>query len=709
MPSKQKITEEQLKAITDQEIRQSLGYMGGKLSEARRKAEYYYLGLPKGDLSPPEIEGRSSVVSTDVADTIEWMLPSLLKIFTAGDNVVEFSPQMENDEEAAKQATDYVNYVFYRQNPGFQLLYTWFKDALLQKTGILKVWWDDKKEEEREEYQGLTDVELAMLLQDPEVEPIEHFAHPATSEDGAPQGAVVMLHDVTVKRIKNRSQVRIENVPPEEFLISRLAKTIKDATFVGHRVRRTVSDLKARGYKNVDSLTSDDSQDISAERIERMNDDETPYLTGNEASIDKSQRTIWLTECYMRVDFDGDGIAEWRKIVRAGNELLENEECDGPPFCSITPIPLPHRFNGLSIADMAIPIQQQKTAVLRAILDNLYLQVNGRYFAVDGQVNLDDLLTSRPGGVVRVKAEGMTGRLDQGMADAGSAYQMLEYMEVQKENRTGFTRYSQGQDADSLNKTATGMNIITNRSDSRVELIARVFAETGVKDLFNMVLKLVSQHQDQAAMLKVSGKWLQIDPREWKNQFDLTINVGLGTGNKDQIVQHLMALINIQKEALPVGLSTLENLYNSASKLAENLGFKQPGLFFTDPKEAQGQPVQQKPDPKMIEVQEKAKGEQARFELEVWKAHDASALAHKTLEANIALKREQFAMQLQADKETALYQALNKQSEAIVDGAGTGSFSGTAGSGIVGAPTIQGGSGFAPHPLNVGMGIQPGA
>lgn len=729
----QKITEDQLKAITDQEIRQSLGYMGGKLSEQRRKAEYYYLGLPKGDLSPPEVEGRSTVVSTDVSDTVEWMLPALLKIFTAGDNVVEFAPQQQNDEQAAKQATDYVNYVFYRQNTGFQTLYTWFKDALLQKSGILKVWWEEKTDEAREEYQGLTDVELAMLLQDPEVVPIEHSARAAEAADtqadtmdsapmaggqdvggagGMPQQRPpTMLHDVTVKRVKKRGQVRIENVPPEEFLISRRAKTIADSPFVAHRVMRTVSDLKAAGYKNVDALTSDDNaQAMNPERVERIAiDDETPYLTGNDNTLDPSQRVLWITECYLKVDFDGDGIAEWRKVVRCGNQLLDNEECDGPPFVAITPIPLPHRFHGLSIADMAMPIQQQKTSVLRAILDNLYLQVNGRYYAVDGQVNLDDLLTSRPGGVVRVKQPGMTGRLDQGMADAGAAYQMLEYMEVQKENRTGFTRYSQGNSADSLNKTATGINIVTNRSDARVELIARVFAETGVKDLFKLILKQVSQHQDRAAMMQINGQWLQIDPREWKNQFDLTINVGLGTGNKDQVVQHLMALMSVQKEAFQIGLATPRNLFNAASKLAENLGFKQADMFFTDPDQAQQQPKPPPPDPKLIEAQNKAHFDQQRLQIEWAKVQGDIQLGRERLEAEITLKREQFALQLNADKEAALYQAIYQQSEASVDGTQSGIGAGATVNGVAGAPAFSGGDGFAPPPLDVGMGNQPGA
>jgi soluble cytochrome b562 len=736
------ITDSDLIAITDQEIKNSVGYSSGRLSEMRRKAEYFYLAEAKGELAPPEIEGRSTVVSTDVSDTIEWMLPNLLKIFTAGDNAVEFAPQRQEDEQIAKQATDYINYIFYKQNPGFQILYTWFKDALLQKNGILKVYWDNKQDDTKEEYKGLSDQELAMLLEDDAVEPISHSAYPdeddakqrqealnqltaqyrevlAAAQQGNPQAAQiapqleqqingimqsppVMLHDVVLKRTQDNSRVAVENVPPEEFLISRRAKTIKDASFVGHRLLKTISDLRAQGYKNVDDIASDDSGSDNGERIERASwDDEVPYLDTDDSG-DSSQRQVWITECYLRMDYDGDGIAEWRKVVRAGNQILDNEECDGPPFVSITPIPLPHRFFGLSIADLSMEIQKTKTSIWRALLDNLYLQVNGRYFAVNGKVNLDDLLTSRPGGVVRVDAPNMVGPLQQGMADAGSAYQALEYAEVAKENRTGFTRYSQGNTADSLNKTATGMNIITNRSDARTELVARVFAETGVKDLFLHILKLVCQYQDKETAISVGGQWVPMNPREWATQFDFTVNVGLGTGNKDQVVQHLMALIQQQGNGLQIGIATPQNIYNANTKLAENLGFKQADQFFTDPSKQPPKPPQ--PDPRIIEAQEKAKLEREKMQMEM-------QLKREQLEAEIALKRQemQFKYLVQPQIEQQNYAALYQQSEGMVDGPIQGNQPGAAGIGGVGAPVVPGGGGVNPQQIPPGMGSQPSA
>lgn len=644
------LTDDQLKAITDAELRQSIGYYGGKLSEMRRKAEYYFLGMAKGDLAPPEIEGRSSVVDTTVRNTILWMLPNLIKAFCSGDKVVEFTPTNPDDEEKAGLATEYINYVFYKQNPGYQIVNTWFMDALLQKVGVLKVWWDDRQEQSREEYRGQTDVELAMLLDDDEVEPIEHSMYPdeeaseqknqalqqaqqqlqsamQAAQQGDQQAAqaipqiqqqlqmlteqpVPNLHDVTFKRTKKSGKVAIENVPPEEFMISRKAKSLTDTPFVAHRVMRTVSDLTAMGYKNVDQIRSDENgQTMSMEHVERVSyDDDAPYLNQDTVNGDPSQRIVWLTECYLRADVDGDGIAEWRKVVRAGNEILENVECDGPPFVSITPIPLPYRFHGLSIADLGMEPQRIQTSLLRAQLDNLYLQVNGRYFAVEGQVDLDDLLTSRPGGVVRVKTPNAVGRLDQSAADSGHAMEMMNWFQSFAEDSTGWTRQSQGFSPDVMNQTATGMNIITNKADMRNELIARQFAETGFTDLFKLILKLVCQYQDKSKMVSISGKWTNIDPREWRNQFDLTINVGLGTGNKDQQVQHLTMLEQAQGRGLSLGITKPKNIYNTNKKLAEALGFKNSDAYFTDPDAPPDPyappPPPPAPDPHIIKAQQ---------------------------------------------------------------------------------------------------------
>jgi hypothetical protein len=698
------ITDDALIAITDQHIRAAMGYMGGKLSEARRRNVSFYLAKAEGELAPPQIEGRSQVVSTDVADTVEWMLPSLLKIFTAGDQVVEFVPRRQEDEEAAKQATDFANYVFYRQNPGFQLIYTWFKDALIEKVGVLKVVWDADTEDARESYRDLTTEQMSILAQDKAVEIIEHterideqaaaaMAQALAQQQMQPQAPGMppmtppeppMLHDVTVTRTQPKNRVRIDAVPPEEFLISREAKTVHDAQFVGHRVERSISDLRAAGYKNVDDIGSDGDAAgaLNAERIERRSfDDEQAYSFGaGDTSADDSQRRVWVTECYIRCDRNGDGIAELLKVVRAGGVILEECECDAVPFVTITPIPLPHRFFGLCPADQAVEPQKLKTSLLRASLDGLYTSINGRTYAVDNQVNLDDLMTSRPGGVVRVRAPGMVGPLMEGKPDLGAAQAMLEYAEVMKENRTGFTRYSQGTSADSLNDTATGMNIITNRADSRVELIARVFAETGFQDLFRAILRLVSQHQDQATVAQVHGKWVNFDPREWRNQFDFSVNVGLGTGNKDQQVQHLMALLQTQMQMLPLGLVQPTNLYKLAAKLSEALGFKQAEQFFTDPANAPPKPPAP-PPPEVLKAQadqQRAQAEMqmkqaqmqadqqeaiARLQMERQKMEAEMHLARERLEAEIALKREQAVAQMGFDQEQAAYQRLHAQSE----------------------------------------------
>lgn len=702
MAKSKPMSEDELRALTDSEMRQAVGYYGGKLAEQRRKAEYYYLGLPKGDLTPPEVDGRSQVVSPDVRNTIEAMLPQLMVKFTGGDTVVEFEPQKPGDEETAKQVTDYLNYLFFKKNNGHNVTYTMFKDALLQKRGIAKVWWDDRHEETKEEYRALSDIELAQLLEDKEIEPISHDTYAdeddakqrqkaiegltqqlqqAQAAQGNPQAMqavqqlqaqiqhiqaqpAVMLHNVECKRKKTGGKITIENVPPEEFLISRKAKSIETASFVGHRVPRTMSDLKSMGYKNIDNIQSDDgAATLNAERTERLSfDDEQAYLNIENITTDESQRQVWVTECYIRCDFDGDGISELRKVTRAGNQILDNEVVDVVPFVSVCPVPMPHKFFGLSIADLAFEAQLTKTSILRAQLDNMYLQVNGRYFAVDGQVNLDDLLTSRPGGVVRMKQAGMAGRLDQGSMD-GSGQMMMEYMEGFLESSTGWTRQSQGNSAGQLQGTATGMNIITNKDDMRLDLIARNFAE-GFCDLFKLMLKLVCQHQQQSAEIRLNGTWLKIDPREWRNQFDVTINVGLGVGNKDQRVNHLMALSQKQMEGLQFGVATPQNVYEANKELSKELGFKSADKFFTDPSKQPPRPPQ--PDPEQLKAQAQMPLIQAKGQIDAQlKQMELQAAGqHKQVEAQAAMQVEREKMQMQAQVDQNRQQVEAQQQEA---------------------------------------------
>jgi hypothetical protein len=688
-----KMTEDELVALTDLEIRNSVGYFGGKLAEQRRKATSYYLALPEGDLTPPEIDGRSAVIDPFVRNTIEAMLPQLMVKFTGGDSVVEFEATKPGDEQKATNCTDYLNYLFWKKNRGHTIAETWMRDALLYKNGVLKVWWDTRYEETKEEYKGLTQVELSEVMDDEEVEVTESRAYPdeedaeqrqkaieqATQQlqqamhaaqqpqqppqPGQPPGQAmqavqqiqqhiqqiqaappVMLYDITAKRTKKGGKLAIDNVPPEEFLINRRAKSIATASFIGHRTSRTMSDLRSMGYpaSKLENLSDDDSSSVlNAEKIERdAFDDEQAYLNFHEVPGDESQKTVWVVECYLRCDWDGDGIAELRKVTKVGNQILDNEECDLAPFADIVCIRQPHKFFGLSIMDLGQQTQLVKTSLLRSRLDNEYLETNGRYFAVENQVNLDDLLTSRPGGVVRIKQAGAVGRLDQGMGNGAASMQLLEYMEGFGESATGWTRYSQGNSAGKLGQsTATGMNIIANRDDMRVDLIARNFAE-GFVELFRQMLKLVCQHQDKKAEVQIGGDWVDIDPREWRNQFDVNINVGLGVGGKEQQIQQVMAVIQQQEKVHAIGVASPENIYNASCELAKLTGQKNGDKYFTDP--VKNPPPPPPPPPEALKGQVAQQIAQANGQVTI-------QVESAKLQAQMQLEREKAQLTAQTD------------------------------------------------------------
>jgi hypothetical protein len=389
------------------------------------------------------------------------------------------------------------------------------------------------------------------------------------------------------------------------------------------------------------SGAGDEAQSSNLEWVERMAFDDE-YSNWDNPVLDESQRETWVVEAYIRVDKDGDGIAELRKVTRAGGVTLDDEVTDEAPFVSICPIPEPHKFYGLSISDLAQEGQKTETALLRATLDNLYLEVNGRYFAVEGQVNLDDLLSSRPGGIVRTKSPQAVGRLDQGKGNIGETMSMLEYMKAYNEDATGWSRMSMGNDPSSLNRpeTATKANIVANKADMRVDLIARNFAE-GFVELFRVMLKLVCQHQDKGTSIKLSGGWVDMDPREWRNQFDININVGLGTGNKDQNVAHLMGLMQAQGNALQIGVANPENVYNAAVELAKNMGFKNGEKFFTKP-----DPTKPLPNPM-----------QGQMQIEQMKAQSSAQVAQMQAQFKAQSEAADRQHQAQLEQLKAQYQA----------------------------------------------------
>jgi hypothetical protein len=323
-------------------------------------------------------------------------------------------------------------------------------------------------------------------------------------------------------------------------------------------------------------------------------------------------RVVWLYECYLPIDADGDGISEWRKIVRAGNALLENVVVDGPPFAALCPVPIPGLFYGRSIADLEMPMQLAKTGVLRSLVDNMNVQINGRTWAIESQVNINDLLTNRPGGVVRVKSANAVGVLQQGMADAQGAYQLLEYLDTMSQEKSGVTKYTQGMDADTLNHTASGLARITQRADMRVKLIARLFGEGGVKELCTLVQKTLMRYQDKAMTFELNGGWVDVDPRVWHNKYTMKCTVGLGTGDQAAMIAQILQLLGLQQQAIQGGLVQPTNMYNSLCDLVRAMQRGDPSQYFTAPQP--GAPFPSPPDPQAQAMQAQQQLEQQKFQ-----------------------------------------------------------------------------------------------
>jgi len=658
------MTEFDLQAILDNEIDNAIGYINTETVEERRQALMAYNREPYGN----EVEGRSTIVTGEVAEAVDGALPQLIRVFTQSDDVVRFEPKAPGDEEAAKQATEYCNWVLMNDNPGFEVFQTWFKDALLQKNGIVKVWWNDETDVVKESYKDLTEEELALLLSDGQMEIVSQEQNqvgevPTMVPDamGMPVQTMqpIFSYNVRVKKVNKKGSVKVENVPPEEFLISKKARRIDEAPFVAHRKLTTRSELIAMGFKadDIDSLPAYDDLTFTPERVARYPNGEQP----DDPSLDTSMDEIETFECYIRTDFDKDGIAELRRVFYAGNTILENEEADFIPFCSVCPIPMPHKFFGHSLADRVTDIQKIKTTVTRQMLDNLYLSNNSRMAVVDGQVNLDDMLTVTPGGIVRVKNPAAITPLAVPLV-ANQAFPMLGYMDEVQQKRTGVTQSSQGLDPNILqNTTATAIAMVQNAGAAKVELIARIFAETGVKDLFRRILHLVCKYQDKERIVRMRGKFVAVDPREWNNEYDMTVNVGLGTGNREQ--QMAMTAADLQKQEQLLGTMGMANPFvspaqyrNTLGRFIESAGFKDTNEFFREiTPEIEQQiltPQQPQPDPATAALMQSA---QAQIEIDRAKALNDIEISKGKAAAQIQLEREKAAAQLQL--KTAEFQA----------------------------------------------------
>ena len=604
-----KLTKQRLLALISQEITTSVGFYGSNLTEQRRNALKYYLGEPLGN----EIEGQSQVRSQDMLEVVEAILPSMMRIFTQGESIVRFSPNGPEDVQYAEQSGDYINHIFNVDNNGYSILHTMFKDALISKNGFVKYYWKTSKEQKKEYYENLTEPEYQSLLADTEVEVIEvEDSEKELDIDNMDYNEIT--YNVRVKRVKDYGRVVIENVAPESILVTSTATSLDDCNFIGQRVFKTRSELINMGFdkKIINELPPADEFIYNNEATTRKEYDESNIMQEYQ-NIDPALTVVQVVDCYMKCDYDNDGIAELRHVVVGGSganayHVLENEEIEQIPFAMVTPVPMPHKFYGLSMYDLIGDVQEVKTTLLRQILNNAYLQNNARTVVVDGQANIDDILNSRAGGIVRVKSpNAVTPLATPNFMQEGLA--MIDKIDSIKEQRSGVTKVQMGLDANVINKshtTATSTNVMMNASTQRIELIARNFSE-GVKRMFQGLLTLVCKHQDQERIIQLRGKFVNMNPREWVDRYNATVQVGLGSGSQDQRLEVLGRVLAVQEKLIGtggMGIVDPQKIYNTLEKYLENAGYKDASQFFNNPATTPPQPPKpQQPDPAIILAQ----------------------------------------------------------------------------------------------------------
>lgn len=606
-----KMDESSLLRFLETEAAAAYHHNSGTISAERERAIRAYMREPYGT----ELDGRSQVVASDVFDAVEGMLPDLVEVFTSTDKAVVFDPVGPEDVEGAEQATNACNHVFYKQNNGFLILYTAAKDALMLKTGGVKWFWDEKDTPKFQTYRDVSEMQLAVFLtSNPGAQVLAKEEAEVPEELAAQYAGMGIQPPVTyslvkIKTVEKRGKVAVVNVPADELHVSRRHNSIllDDCPYVAHVCEKTLSEIRQLGF----DVTADD---VKAAKDEPTTQDRElrDYMKGgygwaqDDNEQDESMARGWLREEYVLVDFDGDGIAERRKIMRLGQKVLENVEFSHVPIAAWTPYLITHRFDGLSVADLVEDFQRMSTDIMRAQLDNLDLANNQETVVLtDAQgsplANIDDLLNRRPGGILREKTQGAIRPYVERWQGI-EAMPMIELLESKKENRTGYTRYSQGLDGESLNQTATGVQKIMDASQKRMKLMARIMAEALVAPMFRGIFKTLTDYCMEKLSFRLSNNFVQYDPQEWRDGYDMSINVGIGTGDKMAQAAYLQQIAQAQFALLqtPLGgrVVTEANIYATQARIAENAGFKNPAEFWTDPSQMPPPPPPQ-PDPKM--------------------------------------------------------------------------------------------------------------
>jgi hypothetical protein len=673
--------DDRLKALLSQEISSSLTYDKTELA-AKRAKNLEYL---RGEMNDtPAATGRSSVVSMDVADTIGWMLPGIIRVFTASDCMVQYEPERQGDEQFAKQASEYANYVFMRDNPGYRILWDGTHDSLTLGNGIIKHWWSDQEECEYTEHSGLTGEQIAILEQEQGVEIVAQKAGESqVILVPGPTGELMQMpietFDIKVKRVTSAGRLKVECIEPEDFLLDRAATQIENARFVAHRQDVTRSDLIEMGFDRqlVMDLPIDRFSSIQQEKISR--DEESLSYFNNVG--DDSMLQVELFECYVKADADGDGIAETVRAFYAGSgstgELLDWEVWeDDVPFSDIPCEPIPHRWDARSVSDDVSDIQRVKTVITRQFLDNTYWVNNPMNWAEEGSVTNPEVLRSpRFGATVWGKKGTVTPPQPLPIPYIGDkALLALQHFDQVREMRTGVSRSTMALDPEALqNQTATASQNQKDSAYSQIELIARNQAELGWKRVFKQILKLIVKHQDRPRTIRLRDTWVEMDPRSWNSNMDATINVGLGTGSRDRDMAMLNQILNVQIAMTDrlagagfagQALEMVPKINMTATKLAESAGIKNPDQFYLDIKpemlEQMKQEAANRPDPEMQKEQMKA---QTQLTIAQQQAQIDAAMKDKELQA----KGQEFVakaqLDQQADERKAQIEAVQMQAD----------------------------------------------
>lgn len=600
------MNEQELKALIDSKISSGIGGLDGELSNDRQDNIDRYMG----ELYGYEVEGESSVTTRDVMETIEWAMPSIMRTFANGRQVVQFKPVSAGDEDAAEQETDVV-WEIYDDNAGFCVTHTLIKSALLNPNAYVKIFHEDTEKTCKESYEGLTQWELEAVVNSDNVRVVGQESE--LTEYG-------MLYDIDVEYEEEDGTCKVIPIPEEELVIDRnhAELSLADCAFTCHRTEKTRSDLIGMGYDedklDLVGVGSSDGN-YNSERVNRRFYSDEQDDADNDS--DKSMQTFWVEECNMFVDYDGDGRAERRRIVKIGNEIFENEEVDTADIVAFSSLLMPHRHVGMCLADLVKDLQEIRTTVMRQVLNNTYKVNNPRTIlqGEDGDINMDDVLSNESNGFIRTS---LNARIltEPTTPIIAQAIPLFELLNNEKESRTGVSKNAKGLDADVLkNSTMGAYRDAVAQANERIELIIRVLAETGFKEMFCKIHE-VEQKNGYEREMQVNGEWIQVNPREWKERKQMRATVGLGFNNMEQKMGAAQVIAARQNELFAAGgmdkLINAQNIYNANELITEAAG-ENVDKFFMNPAKAQPKQEQPpKPDANMVMIQAQKEIEQMK-------------------------------------------------------------------------------------------------